>query len=58
MVWYLVVIQYLIYSTLFQNWEPVYIGEGDILGDRFSWLSSSTDVPDYKLAFDPYGGKV
>ncbi len=60
MVWYLVVIQYLIYSTLFQNWEPVYIGEGDI---RFvfswSWLFSSTDVPDYKLAFVSwYGNKV
>ncbi len=59
MMWYLVVIQYWIYSTLFQNWEPVYIEEGDIRWvSRFSWLSSSTDVPDYKLAFDSTDGKV
>ncbi len=59
MVWYLVAIQYWIYSTLFQNWEPVFIEEGDITWvERFSWLSSSTDVPDYKLAFDSYNDKV
>ncbi len=57
MVWYLVVIQYWMYSTLFQNWEPVYIGEGNIrLCDRFSWFFSSTDVPDYKLPFYSYDG--
>jgi WD40 repeat protein len=56
MVWYLVVIQYWIYSTLFQNWEPVYIEEGVRSVSRLSWLSSSTDVPDYKLAFDSWHG--
>jgi WD40 repeat protein len=42
-----------IYSTLFQNWEPVYISEEEIRwGNRFSWLASSTDVPNYKLTFE------
>ncbi|XP_046460919.1 uncharacterized protein LOC124207482 isoform X1 [Daphnia pulex] len=41
-----------------ENWEPVYIDEGD-WGKPFSWLySSSTDVPDYKLTFNSYDGKV
>jgi WD40 repeat protein len=50
-----------IYITLFQNWQPVYIDEGDGLWvqyQRFSWLSSSKDVPNYKLAFDSYDDKV
>jgi hypothetical protein len=48
-----------IYSTLFQIWEPVYDGEEQInWGNRISWLSSSTIVPDYKLTFNLDGGKV
>ncbi|XP_046633450.1 calcium/calmodulin-dependent protein kinase type II delta chain-like [Daphnia pulicaria] len=39
-----------------QDWEPVYIDEGEERSGRFSWLSSSTDVPDYKLTFNSYGG--
>ncbi len=48
-----------IYSTLFQNWEPVYNSEEEIgWKNRFSWLSSSTDVPDYKLTFESRDSKV
>jgi WD40 repeat protein len=53
-----VVIKQLIYSMLFQNWEPVYIGKVEIHLERFSWLSSSTDVPDYKLTFNSIGDQV
>jgi WD40 repeat protein len=49
-----------IYSTLFQNWdEPVYISEEKIRrANRCSWLSSSTDVSDYKLTFESRDSKV
>ncbi len=44
---------------LFQNWEPVYIvGKVEIHLERFSWFSSSTDVPDYKLTFNSIGDQV
>jgi hypothetical protein len=55
-----VVIKQKINSTLFQDWEPVYIGEEKIKqDDRFSWMSSSsTDVPDYKLTYKSNSKKV
>ncbi len=55
---YLIVLTIQIYSTLFQNWQPVYIGEEGIIRYKsFSWMS--TDVPDdYKLTFDSYSDKV
>ncbi|XP_046634011.1 uncharacterized protein LOC124313240 [Daphnia pulicaria] len=42
-----------------ENWEPVYIDvEEKIRVGRFSWLSSFTDVPDYKLTFDSSYGEI
>jgi WD40 repeat protein len=57
---YLIVIQliYLTFFFFFQNWEPVYIDEEERWGEHFSWLSSSTDVPAYKLTSNSYHGKV
>ncbi|XP_046634196.1 uncharacterized protein LOC124313354 isoform X2 [Daphnia pulicaria] len=43
-----------------ENWdEPVYISEEEIRwANRCSWLSSSTDVPNYKLTFESRDSKV
>ncbi|XP_046634176.1 F-box-like/WD repeat-containing protein TBL1XR1 [Daphnia pulicaria] len=41
-----------------ENWETVYIGEGQGWGKPFSWLSPSTDVPNYKLTFESDSKKV
>jgi hypothetical protein len=54
-----VVIKQSIYSTLFQNWKSVDIDEEErSVGRYFSWLSSSTDVPEYKFTFKSSDGKV
>ncbi|XP_046461319.1 uncharacterized protein LOC124207753 isoform X2 [Daphnia pulex] len=51
--------KFIIWAT--ENWQPVYINveEYERWDYRLSWLSSSsTDVPDCKLTFPSFGGKV